>query len=59
MKSTPAPRETDFAVEVLQGTTKKTWNIKAPTKASAISQAEDILKIQRVKPWKVLGAVPR
>lgn len=53
------PQEKDFDVVVVQGTLQKTWLIRAPNKAGAINQANRILKIQRVKPAKVLAATEK
>lgn len=53
------PKEKDFDVEVEQGKTKRILPIKAPNKDSAINQANRILKIQRVKPSKVIGATEK
>ena len=53
------PKEKDFDVVVMQGTTEKTWLIRAPDKTGAINQANRILKLQRVKPAKVLGATEK
>jgi hypothetical protein len=50
------PGEKDFAVEVEQGNTKKVWTIKAPSKDQAVNQANRILKIQNVRPFKVIRA---
>lgn len=58
MKTTP-PKEEDFDVEVEQGSTRRILPIKAPTKDKAINQANRILKIQRVKPARVIGAKVR
>lgn len=54
-----APKETDYAVEVEQGTSRKIWHIKAPTKDKAVSQANRILQIQRVQPARVVSVRER
>lgn len=53
------PKQIDFVVEVEQGTARKTMYIMAPTKEKAISQAERILKYQRVKPWRIISITER
>jgi hypothetical protein len=55
----PLPKEEDFDVEVEQGTTRRTLPIKAPTKDKAINKANEILKIQRVKPFRVIRATKK
>ena len=51
----PPPEETDYDVEVEQGTIKRKLPIKAPTPEKAINQANRILKNQRVQPARVIS----
>jgi hypothetical protein len=55
----PLPKELDFNVEVEQGKTKRILPIRAPSKEKAINQANRILKVQGVKPARVIGATER